>query len=456
MEKPHPPTSLIVVLTLSFILLVSSATQGIFIAYPLLIALGLLVAVLHNRGFALSHLLKMGLAGARQSLPVVQVLLLIGAVTAVWIAAGTVPALVYYGTKWISGQFFLLWAFLLTSGVSMLLGTSFGTVGTIGIALMVIARSNGLAVNPVAGAIIAGAFLGDRCSPMSSSAHLVASITHTHLYTNLKNMVASSRWPFAISVVFYLSLSLFHPVQLAESPVTAKLPDFFDLSPMVLLPAIAILLLAILRVNVKLAMLVSIGIGGAIAHTLQHTSLTTLFTFILFGYQPSTPTPFQEILLGGGLLPMIKATVVVLISTAFAGIFSGSHALSFLGKWLSHLHTRKQLAQATILISILANAFGCTQTIAIVLTGQIMQPYYRSHPQQLPNLSSNEQLALTLEDTAVVIAPLLPWNIAGLIPATMLTVGPGFIPYAIYLLLLPLFTLFRQPHKADLEGKQQV
>ncbi len=442
---------LAVVFSISFALLIVSAVKGIFIAYPLLAALALFVAVLLNRGFSFQALLKMGLAGARQALPVVQVLLLIGIVTAVWMAAGTVPALVYYGTGLISGQFFLLWAFLLTSAVSVLTGTAFGAVGTIGIALMVIARGSSVAVEPVAGAIIAGAFLGDRCSPMSSSAHLVASITRTDLYTNLRNMIHSSRWPLVISVVFYTGLSLFHPAQLTEASITADLPYEFNLSWAVLLPAAAVVLLAILRVDVKLAMLVSIGLGGAIAYALQGDSFFSLLRFALFGYQLDHETPLQTILLGGGLLPMAKATLVVLISTAFAGIFSGSRVLSFLDIWLCRIRSPQQRSQATAIVSTFTSCFGCSQTIAILLTAQIMQPYYSlmaaANGSQAPAIQtdchSQQLLALTLEDTAVVIAPLIPWNIASLIPATILTVGPGFIPYAVYLLLLPLFAVLR-------------
>ncbi|MGB3788231.1 MAG: Na+/H+ antiporter NhaC family protein [Phormidesmis sp.] len=432
---------LMVVLSLSFCLLVGSASAGIFIAYALAVSLLLFVLVLNRRGFALSALLRMGLAGARQSLPVVQVLLLIGMVTAVWMAAGTVPALVYYGTRLISAQFFVLWSFLLASAVSILIGTSFGTVGTIGIALMVIARGSDVDVNPVAGAIIAGAFVGDRCSPMSSSAHLVASVTRTNLYDNLRNMVASSLWPLALSVVFYTGLSLLYPVQLSELSIMAELSQVFDLSSVVLLPAIAVLLLAVLRVDVKWAMGVSIGIGGAIAHSLQHYSFAALFQFLLFGYQLNQDSPLQAILLGGGLLPMLKATLVVLLSTAFAGIFSGSRVLSFLDSWLGRIRSIRQLGRATVLVSIVANLFGCTQTIAILLTEQIVRPCYQ---RQFSKQDCPEQLALALEDTAVVIAPLIPWNIAGLIPATILTVGPGFIPYTAYLILLPLFVIFRR------------
>lgn len=455
MSHPQNNLDLIAVLSISFGLLVISALTNTFIAYPLLIALGLFTAVLIRRGFAPGSLLKMGIAGARQSLPVINVLLLIGIITAVWMAAGTVPALVYYGTGLISAQFFMLWAFLLTSAVSVLMGTSFGVVGTLGIALMVIARSSHVDLNPVAGAIIAGAFVGDRCSPMSSSAHLVASVTRTSLYDNLRNMVVSSLWPMALSVLFYAVLSLFHPVTFGADSTIAELPILFDLSPIVLLPAIALLLLALLRVNVKLAMLVSIGLGLAIAQQQQHTPLPQLIQFALFGYHLDQSTPLQTILLGGGLLPMAKATLVVLLSTAFAGIFTGSGVLSFAGRWLNPIRTRRQLGCATVLVAILTNLFGCTQTIAILLTGQMMQPHYQAYwltqksfskasfeTGEITNIG-NEQLALALEDSAVVIAPLIPWNIAGLIPATVLGVGPGFIPYAAYLLLLPLFFLLR-------------
>ncbi|MEL6161671.1 MAG: Na+/H+ antiporter NhaC family protein [Cyanobacteria bacterium J06627_32] len=437
---------LLCVLILSFCLLVVSALTGTFMAYPLLVSLCLFITVLCRRGFSLWSLLQMAWAGAQQSRPVVEVLLLIGIITAVWMAAGTVPALVYYGTELISPRFFILWAFLLTSMVSVLTGTSFGATGTIGIALMVIARGNlsDAVLNPVAGAIIAGAFVGDRCSPMSSSAHLVASITHTSLYTNLRNMVASGLWPLLLSVAFYSVLSLAYPIQPGETTVTNSLPVFFSLEPVVLAPAGSLLLLACLRVNVRLAMLASLGMGLAIAHTIQGYSLPTLFQFTLLGFQLSEPTPLQSILLGGGLLPMAKATLVVLISTAFSGIFSGSHTLRFIDTWLHTIRNPNQLKKATVAVSTVSNLFGCTQTIGILLTSQIMQSHYLSLATKAADTPpGNEQLALALEDTAVVIAPLIPWNIAGLIPATVLSVGPGFIPYAAYLFLLPLFFTFK-------------
>lgn len=425
-------TGLAAALLLSFALLVSSAIRGTYMAYPLLLSLGLFVAVLNQRGFRLRELAQMGLKGCRQALPVVNILLLIGSVIAIWMAAGTVPALVYYGTQLIQPRLFVLSAFVLTGAVSVLIGTSFGAAGTIGLALMVMARGSSINPNLVAGAIIAGAYVGDRCSPMSSSACLVASITRTSLHRNLKNMVVTSAWPMGLTLVVYLVLSLLNPAQLSDNPVIATLPQYFQLSPLALLPAIAMLLLAMLRLEVKLAMLVSLGIGIAIAHGLQGYSLTQLVKFTLTGFTLDAATPLSDILLGGGLLAMGKAVIVVLISTAFAGIFAGTKAFASLEKGLGKIQRPDHLFAATTGVGTAAAIFGCTQTIAILLTQQIMQPHYQTR-------GSQDAIALDLENTVVVISPLIPWNIAGLIPATVLTVGPGFIPYAIYLYLTPLF-----------------
>ena len=237
-------------------------------------------------------------------------------------------------------------------------------------------------------------------------------------------MVISSLWPLAFSIVFYTVLSLHQPhltAQIANSAITTELPKVFSLSPITLLPAVVILLLAVVRVNVKLAMLASIGTGIAIAHALQQVPLLSIVQLSLFGYQQNNPL-LQSVLLGGGFLPMAKATTVVFTSTAFAGIFAGSRSLSFIHGWLKHIRTYRQLSRATVLISLFANLFGCTQTIGILLTEQVMRPYYEQH---YPN-QANQQLALAIEDTATVVAPLVPWNIAGLIPATVLAVGPGF------------------------------
>ncbi|HEY9700535.1 MAG TPA: Na+/H+ antiporter NhaC family protein [Trichocoleus sp.] len=416
----------------SFILLVFSVSKGYFVAYPLFVTLGILVVVLRRRGFTLKYLFKLIIDGSKKSFSVLNILLLIGAVTAVWMAAGTVPAIVYYGIQLIHPKLFILSAFLLTSFVSFLIGTSFGAASTIGVALMIMAKGSNVNPHLIAGAIIGGAYWGDRCSPMSSSANLIASITATNLYQNIRNMLVTAWLPLGISCIIYLIFSWFYPVQITDSSLLIELNQLFDLHWVTLLPAIVILVLAVFRVEVKLSMLFSIIVSVLIALFLQHYRLTQLIQFIYTGFQLEQNTQIRSILLGGGILSMLKVSVIVLISTAISGLLSGTAALKIVEKFLRSIHSRSHLFSGTTLIGTGAAAFGCTQTIAILLTQELVSKKYEQV--QL----TADYLATDLENTVVVISPLIPWNIAGLVPATILMTDSGFIPFACYLYLIPL------------------
>lgn len=419
-----------------FTLLLFAVLKGVFIAYPLLCTLLVISLILLNRGFSAKALLKMAWQGSYKAFPVFTILLLIGSVTATWIAAGTVPAIVYYGIQLIHPHWFILAAFILTSAVSLLLGTSFGAAGTIGLALMIMAKGSGVDLHPIAGAVIAGAYFGDRCSPMSSSAHLVATITRTDLYTNLSNMLKTGMLPFAVSCLMYLGLSLFYPVQTADHRLDIELAQLFDLNGIVLLPALTILVLALLKVEVKRSMLISTGAAVVLAMALQHYSLGQVLKFALWGFTLDVDTPVQSILKGGGIWSMAKVCSVVLISTAIAGILAGTNSLQPVERLLKRARSRTSLFFSTTVISMIASAFGCTQTIGILLTEQLVRQKYA-------DTSDPYQLAVDLENTVVVLAPLVPWNIAGLVPATLLMTNAGFIPYAFYLYLIPSLILLQ-------------
>lgn len=425
---------LIFTLIFSFTLLLMSVFQGYFIAYPLLASMLIFMAVLMRRGFPLKNLLKMAFLGSRKSFSVLSILLLIGVVTAVWMAAGTVPAIVYYGIQLIHPQYFIVATFVLSSIVSLLLGTSFGTVSTVGIALMIMAKGSGVNPHLVAGAIIAGAYVGDRCSPMSSSANLIATVTQTRLYTNIQNMWRTAFVPLILSTIIYSILSLLNPVQRIDQSFTIELSQVFKIHSIDLLPAVAILLLAVLQIEVKLSMLISVIVASAIAIFYQDYSLLELLKFSVIGFRLEESTPLQEILLGGGLLSMLKVSIVVLISTAFVGLFAGTQTLTSIEQFLERGRKGDRFLN-TCLVGIGTAAFGCTQTIAILLTQQLVQKKYKE------NKKGHYKLALDLENTVVVLAPLIPWNIAGLVPATILSTDAGFIPFAIYLYLLPLLNL---------------
>ncbi len=424
-------------LIFSFALLLFSVINGYFVAYPLLISLGIFIIAFSQRGFSVAALIAMGFSSTRKSLSVIGILLLIGAVTAVWMAAGTIPALVYYGIQSIHPQYFVLSAFVLTSVVSVILGTSFGTVSTVGVALMIVAK--GADINPdlIAGAIIAGAYFGDRCSPMSSSANLVASITKTKLYDNIRAMIATAWLPLIASNLFYLLFSISNPPTINKSNLILEIPQFFNINPLVILPALVVLILGLLKVEVKFTLVVGIAIALVVGVLFQGYSFFQLIRFVLLGFSLKANTELSEVLAGGGIISMVRVSSVVVLSTALSGIIVGTKMLASAERLLERGSSRSDLFLGTTVVSLVSAAFGCTQTIAILMTQQIVQKKYEREK------LNGSQLATDIENTAVVLSPLIPWNIAGLVPATILMTDSGFIPYAVYLYLLPLFNLIK-------------
>ncbi|MBP2662817.1 MAG: Na+/H+ antiporter NhaC-like protein [Firmicutes bacterium] len=317
----------VVAFALFFTSLLVSLYNGVSLLYPLFLGLGCFTLVSLRRGYVVTDLLRMMGNGSKKSLIVIKIFVLIGIITAVWRACGTIPFIVYYGIAFMSAKYFILSAFLLSCVVSFLLGTSFGTVGTMGVVLIVLAKSGNVDINTAAGAIIAGAYFGDRCSPMSSSANLVAVLTNTKLYINITNMTKTSIIPFVLSIVGYIYLSYENPLAFYNSQIIDEIVNSFDISLFVLSPAVLILLLAAFRIDVKLSMSISILSGIGIALFVQHIPFFQLMKYITIGYSMEKNGFFAEIIQGGGLYSMLSVSLIVLISSAYAGIFQGTGLL---------------------------------------------------------------------------------------------------------------------------------
>lgn len=409
----------------------------ISILYPLILGLVGITMIAMRKGYKLNDLGRMMYKGSKKSFLVIRIFILIGAITAVWRACGTISFIVYYGTVLISTKYFILSAFILSSLVSFLLGTSFGTVGTIGVVLIVLAKSGNVDINTAAGAIIAGAYFGDRCSPMSSSANLIAVLTNTELYMNIKNMIKTSIIPFALSILCYIILSLNNPLIFRANRIETEILRLFDISIIVLLPAVIILILAACKIDVKISMSLSILLGILIAVFIQHKTFSEILKFIALGYYIDEYGFFANIIQGGGLYSMLKVSLIVLISSAYAGIFEGTGLLNNIEVFCEKLSHKVGLYAGTIVTSIATAAFSCNQTLAVILTNQIQNKIYEK------NKVNNYQLALDLENTVIVISALIPWNIAGAVPAATLSADSGFIIYAFYLFLVPLTNFFK-------------
>lgn len=378
----------------------------------------------------------MSYIGGKKAFVVLKIFILIGGITAIWISAGTVAGIVYYGIKLMNPKFFIVYAFLISSVVSFLLGTSFGTVSTVGLALIVMAKGGNVDLNIAAGAIISGAYFGDRCSPMSSSANLVATLTETNLFSNIKNMLISSIVPFLLSLGLYFYFSFKEPLQFSQSNIDGEILKTFTINWIVLLPAIIILVFSIFRVSVKVSMLFSILIASIITIALQHYSLNQVVSYLFLGFHLEPNNPLYSIIKGGGILPMWKASLVIFISCALSGIFEGTNMLKNVEKIFLKADSHSNLFSYTTLVSIATAALGCSQAIAVVLTSQLMSNNYREKK------IDKYKFALDLENTGIVLSALIPWNMAAFIPTTTMNVSKvGYIPYAFYLYLLPMISI---------------
>jgi len=419
-----------------FVLLMYCVYKGIYLFYPLFAGLIIFVYIALKRGIGFNAVLGMLRESLKKSFIIVNILLLIGAITAVWRASGTVAYLVYHGIRLMDPNYFILYAFVLSSMVSLLLGSSFGTVGTIGTILMVMVKGGNININMVAGAIIAGAYFGDRISPMSSSANLVAAVTGTELYTNIKNMFKTTFIPYILTLAFYAVLSLRNPLNLGESQISADIMSTFSLNILVILPAVLILLLAAFKVDVKLSMLVSIAAGAVIAVLVQKESLTDILKFIIYGYELEGQTLLSGIIRGGGIVSMLNACLIIVVAFALSGVFEEAELLKDIEQWVQKISGKLGIFPTMIITSIVAGSFGCSQTLALMLAYQLMKKVY-----EVEGVDKYE-LAVDIEDTAIVLSALIPWNIAGAVPAATLSANSGFVPYSFYLYILPLMSMF--------------
>jgi NhaC family Na+:H+ antiporter len=245
-------------------------------------------------------------------------------------------------------------------------------------------------------------------------------------------MISTAWLPLMASSVIYLILSISNPVQVRNSGLISEIPNFFNINPLVLLPAFAVIALCLFKVEVKLTLLVSIGIGFVLGIFFQDYSFVKLINFVVFGFNLEPRTDLSEVVTGGGIFSMLQVSIVVILSTSLSGLIVGTRTLATVENIINKASSRSRLFLGTTIVGLASAAFGCTQTLAILMTHQLVKEKYEQ--EQLDNY----QLATDIENTAVVLSPLIPWNIAGLVPATILMTDSGFIPYAVYLYLIPL------------------
>jgi len=407
---------------------------SVFFNFSILIslAIGLIIFIIFAllKGFKIAEIVEMIRNGVGKARSILITFVLIGIITALWRSGGTLPTIVSYSSGLLTPRIMLLIIFLLNSMVSFLTGTSFGTGATMGVICASIASSMNISPILTGGAILSGCYFGDRCSPVSTSMLLTADLTGTDPYENIKIMMKTALVPFVISCVIFGALGF---TQFDNSP-HMDLNNVFsaeiNIHPIALLPAIIILLLSAFRVNVKIVMLISIGMSIVISIFLQRIPLPEVIHFMLFGFTSKTKE-ISALIEGGGIVSMLKPIGIVCISSAYAGIFEKTELLSGIQKYIHWLANKTNGFTATLLTSVITSMAACNQTLSIMLTHQLCAKVCKD----------NSTFASWIENTAVVIAPLIPWSIAGTTILYSCGLPVAGISAAYYLYLIPLYNL---------------
>jgi len=417
---------------------------GQSIIYALIFGVFLFGTYAKLKGFSMKEIARMLLKGPKKVKNILMVFVCIGCLTAVWRICGTIPYIVYYSAGLIQPGIFIFCAFALCSLLSYLTGSSFATAGTVGTICIMLGNASGIPQIPLGGAIMSGIYWGDRCSPMSSSALLVAEVTETNIYDNIKTMFKTGLVPLVISCALYLLLR-YDSTELAQSNSLEVFKNSFELHWVCLIPALITLILCSFKIDVKKTMLISVASGILISLLLQKLSLAYILKALLFGFHPENNPELSALLEGGGILSMVNVACIVCLSACFSGVFEETGLLNGIDNMLVKLSRVITIEGTYILTAIVTCMIACNQSLATILTNDLSRGYQ----------PDNIKRAAWMENTVIVIAPLIPWNIAGAVPIAILGLPDSSLFFAWYLYLLPALLLFNGIVSALKEKRQE-
>ena len=368
-----------------------------------------------------------------KGMPAMLIVIVVGALIGSWIAAGTIPMLIYYGLKLISPQFFLLTACLVSSVVSLVTGTSYGTVGTIGVAFIGIAGGLGIPLDQAAGAIVAGAYFGDKLSPFSDTTNLAPIAARSNLFDHIRHTLWTTTPAWLLGMLIYFIIGMTSGNDLPATMERAEtikqiLKDGFEFHWLLLIPPVITLTFALRKKPVIPGMLLSSVVAVLLAIFIQHLEMVTAVTSMVKGVVSSTGDPNVDKLLSrGGMVSMMHVTLIAFCAFAFGGIVQKAGMLDvLLTRLLKVANTVGRIVASTVASSITVALMTGSSFLSILIPGELFAPAYRKFNLAAKNLSR------TTEDSGTVIVPLVPWSIAGVFMAGTLGVETlAYLPWAI-------------------------
>ena len=395
------------------------------------------------------------------------ILLLIGAVSGSWMVSGVVPTMIYYGTKLIIPEVFLFAACGICALISVMTGSSWTTIATVGVALVGIGTAQGYHPGWTAGAIISGAYFGDKISPLSDTTVLASSSAGTPLFTHIRFMMVTTIPSFVIAMIVFLVVSLIHtPAGEMETVEFANdLKSTFTISPWLMLVPVVTGLLIVKKVPAMLTLFVAAVLAGVVAvfvqpHLIQQIanvdstvyhvpaqSFTELSffdgfkgTFMTY-YGPTAidtgNAELNDLVSTRGMTGMMNTIFLIIAAVAFGGALVGSGMLQSLTEKLTQfIRRRTSMVAATVGTGVFSNMITGDQYLSIILTSSLYKKLYHEKGYE-PKL-----LSRSVEDSATVVSVLIPWNSCGMTQATVLGVSTiTYLPYCLFNLISPLMSI---------------
>jgi len=405
------------------------------------------VPLIMKVGYTYKEVQNFGWKVVMESLEANFIILVVGTLIASFIASGTVPYIIVLGLKVISPQIFLLSALLICTMTSLATGTSWGTIGTAGIAMMGIGTALGVPIGMTAGAVISGAAFGDKMSPLSDTTNLSAAISGAPLMTHIKHMTVTTLPAYILSAIIFTFMGFFTIDTASFDPSIATntingLNDIFKLGILELIPIVLVITMLIKKVPPISAMLGGTFVAMFMAMIRQGYNLNELLGFLYDGFSIETGTVYIDKLLNrGGIMSMVSSFLIVFVAAAITGMLSESGILTALVSSLAKKcnGSRTRTVGTTLSIGYLTNMIGSSMLLAIIVPGTLMKPVYKEN-----NLAP-ENLSRTLEDSGTLGAWLIPWNANALFGAqTLMGIGATpyvFIPYCLLSIISPIFSM---------------
>lgn len=382
----------------------------------------------YRLGFSYKEMENGVMDSIRKGLPAMSILIIVGALIGSWLAAGTIPMLIYYGLQIISPQYFLVTACIVCSIVSVLTGTSYGTVGTVGIAFIGIAQGFDIPLGMAAGAIVAGAYFGDKISPFSDTTNLAPIAAGSNLFDHIRHTLWTTTPAWLLGLIVYFIAGLQFDVAVVESErielILTTISANFTFHILLLIPPAIVLYATIRKLPVIPGMLASAFVAIVLAIAFQSETLGDMIAVTVFGYTSTTDVGLVDTLLSrGGMQQMMDVTLIALCAFAFAGIAQSTGMLDvILERLLRVARTTGKLVAATVSSCILTAFMTGSSYLSILLPGELFSPAYKKRGLAAKNLSR------TTEDSGTVMVPLVPWSIAGVFMAG--TLGVPTLEYA--------------------------